>query len=280
MTKQLLVCLEGSRSSDRAVDLALALAPRLDAALVGLAIIDEPDIRAGEAIGIGGSAYKQQRDEALVKDAEAQSLDWLNQFVQRCEAAGVAARPIARRGRPADVILAEAEQAALTFMGADVNFRFETEAHDRETRDRVLHRLRRPIVLVPGTARPPGEGPVLIAYDGSSAAKRAVESFVDSGLHRTESPVHVVTAGDDGAHAWEIAERAVKTLAQAGIRATPHSLVSPLTVADAILKERARMGAWLLVSGAYHGSRFSELLWGSVTRALIEKTEVPLFLHH
>ena len=42
MIKDILVCLEGSASSDRATDLAIEIARELSARLMGLAIVDEP----------------------------------------------------------------------------------------------------------------------------------------------------------------------------------------------------------------------------------------------
>jgi nucleotide-binding universal stress UspA family protein len=56
--------------------------------------------------------------------------------------------------------------------------------------------------------------------------------------------------------------------------------VSVLPIADALVEARARLGAGLMVMGAYTKSAFSELIWGSVTRELVEKTRVPLLLQH
>jgi hypothetical protein len=62
MIKEALVCLESSPSSEAATRLAITIANDLTAQLVGLAIVDEPDIRAGTAIGIGGTSFKHERD--------------------------------------------------------------------------------------------------------------------------------------------------------------------------------------------------------------------------
>ena len=58
MSKEFLVCLEGSAGTDEAVRVAIELGRAQNAALVGLAIVDEPDIRAGAATSIGGSSFK------------------------------------------------------------------------------------------------------------------------------------------------------------------------------------------------------------------------------
>ena len=69
MIKEALVCLESSASSEAATRLAITIANESQARLVGLAIVDEPDIRAGAATGIGGASYKHERDESLLADA-------------------------------------------------------------------------------------------------------------------------------------------------------------------------------------------------------------------
>ena len=278
MIRQVLVCIEGSPSGARAVEMGVEIARGHGASLVGLAIVDEPDIRAGEATGIGGSSYKKQRDQSLLEDAQRQVAEWLAGFSERCRAAGVPAQSLEERGRPAATILEEMRNYDLTLMGRHANFTFETAASDRQTRDAVLHQARKPVIVVP--EQPPVPSPrVLIAFDGSSASKRAVRSFAESGLG-ADSELHVASADDDGVHAWEMASRGVDILKEYGLPAEPQSVVSVLPIADALLQVRERLGARMMVLGAYTRSRLSELIWGSVTRALVEKTPVPLYLHH
>jgi nucleotide-binding universal stress UspA family protein len=276
--KQILVCIEGSPSGERAVETSIQLARQLGASLTGLAIVDEPDIRAGAATGIGGSAYKRQRDDALLEDAQKQATEWLLRFIERCRQDGVDARPLTERGRPAATILEEMKGYDLTLMGRHANFTFETAAQDRQTRDAVLHNARKPVMVMPEDSRLDVQK-VLLAFDGSSASKRAVRSFAESGLG-SGAEVHVASSDDDGTVAWEMATRAVDILREYEIRGQQHSVVSVLPIADALLQLRERLGAGLIVMGAYTRSRLSEMIWGSVTRALIAGTPVPLYLHH
>ena len=278
MSKDFLVCLEGSPSTDEAVRVALVLARAQQAALVGLAIVDEPDIRAGTPTSIGGSSFKHERDEALVADARKHAEQWLARFAERCALAGIAARTLELVGRPAAQILAVMQAHDLTVMARGANFRFETEDSDVETRDTILHRAGRPVLLVPEQSASEG-GPVLIAFDGSSAVKRALQSFAQSGL-AVGRELHVASVDDDGATAWDIANRGVELLQRFGIEAKLHNIVSPLPIVDALLDLRRTLGAGLMVMGAYTSLRLKTLIWGSVTRELIEKTEVPLYLQH
>jgi nucleotide-binding universal stress UspA family protein len=119
----------------------------------------------------------------------------------------------------------------------------------------------------------------MVAFDGSGASKRAVAAFAESGLARGRQ-VHVATVDDNGAAAWEMAERATQMLRAADIPATTHNVVSPLGTADALLELRGKLDAGWLVMGAFARARIFELISGSVTRALVEQMHVPIYLCH
>lgn len=278
MINEILICLEGSTSGRTAVDAGIRIARTLGAGLAGLAIVDEPDIRAGAATGIGGASYKRVRDDALVEHAEAQVEKWLSEFISRCQTAGVPARALEQHGRPAATILAQMDPYDLVLMGREANFKFETAAEDSQTRDQVLHRTRKPVLVIPETPVTP-TARVLTAFDGSSAAKRAIASFSESGLGK-DCEVTVACVDDDGATAFEMASRGVELFAHFKIKAQPMNLVSVLPIAEALLEARGKLNADMIVMGAYAHSKFSQLLWGSVTQQLVEKTPVPLYLHH
>ena len=279
MIKEALVCLESSASSDAATRLAITIANQSKARLIGLAIVDEPDIRAGAATGIGGASYKHERDEALLADARHAAADALALFERRCREANVEARALEIVGRPADSILAEMEARDLTIIGRDANFRFETESDDAATREAILHRATRPVLLVPESADGPIGQNIVVAYDGSRAAKRAIASFAASGLAASRN-VHVATVDDNGARAYEMATVGVKALADAGVAAVPHNIVTALTNVEALFKFAGEIHAGLMVMGAFAHSRLAHLFHGSVTRGLVERTDIPLYLQH
>ncbi len=280
MIKSILVCLEGSASSESATRIAVGIARECQAAIVGMAIIDEPDIRAGSATGIGGSSFKHERDESLLAEARKNAADWLALFARRCQAAQVSTRTLEIVGRPATSIVEEMQSHDLTVIGRDANFRFATDETDARTRDAILHRAPRPVLLVPESAQAGTLGrTVLVAYDGSGAAKRAMHSFAASGLARARD-VHLATVDDVGELAWRMANQGVQLLREAGVHATLHNLVSPLSNTDALAQLAKTIGAGLMVMGTFTRSRLAELFSGSATRGLVEKTTIPLFMQH
>jgi nucleotide-binding universal stress UspA family protein len=280
MIKQILVCLEGSPSTEAATRLSIEFGRELGAALVGLAIVDEPDIRAGAAVGIGGASFKHERDEALVADAHANATEWLREFERLCREAGIDARALEVVGRPVDSILHEMGTRDLTVMGRDANFKFETEPEDSGTRDAILHRASGPVLVVPEDVIDHRlSKTVVIAYDGSGAAKRALGSFAGSGLARGRA-VHVATVDDNGAEAYEMASRGVLALRAMGVDAKPNNIVSPLSNVDALFKFAEELGAGLMVMGAFARSRVASFFRGSATQGIVERTKIPLFLQH
>lgn len=282
MIKNILVCLEGSPSSDSATRTAIAIARERNATLVGMAIVDQPDICTGTPAGIGGSSFKRERDKALLSDARACAADWLGQFESRCRLSGVPVLTLEIVGRPAASILSEMERHDLTIMGRDANFRFETENDDSATREKILRHASRPVILVPESlaAVPANLGHrVLVAYDGSEAAEHALMSFAKSGLAETRE-VHVATVGDDGEKAWDIANRAVDKLRTFGIKAFTHNIVSLLSAPEALVALGKELGAGFMVMGAFAHSPLAELFHGSGTRDIVEHSSMPLCLQH
>jgi nucleotide-binding universal stress UspA family protein len=136
----------------------------------------------------------------------------------------------------------------------------------------------RPVLLVPESSIALGRT-VLVAYDGSGAAKRAITSFAASGIAQGRA-VHVATVDDNGVVGMEMAERGVAMLRAANVPATAHNIVSVLSNIDALFKMAKELQAGLLVMGAFTRSRLRQLFSGSVTRGLVERTEVPLYLQH
>jgi nucleotide-binding universal stress UspA family protein len=183
-------------------------------------------------------------------------------------------------GRPADSILHEMGTRDLTVMGRDANFKFETEPDDAGTRNAILHRATGPVLIVPEEAADDKMSKtVVLAYDGSGAAKRALGSFAASGLARGRD-VHVATVDDNGAQAYEMANRGVIALQAMGVNATPNNIVSPLSNADALFAFAQEIGAGLMVMGAFARSRVTSFFRGSATQGLVERTKIPLFLQH
>jgi nucleotide-binding universal stress UspA family protein len=92
--------------------------------------------------------------------------------------------------------------------------------------------------------------------------------------------VYVATVDDNGAQAYEMADRGVKALASLGVVATANNIVSALSKVDALFRFAEEAGAGLMVMGAFARSRFATFFKGSATQGIVERTKIPLFLRH
>ncbi len=283
MIRSILIGLDTSEHVGALAEMGIRWGRRFDATLVGLAIVDEPGIRALEPLGpVGGTpgvnpVYYVGYDNRMAEHRQKVER-LLAEFAECCGRAGVAHEEVTGEGSPHELIEREAGARDLILMAMQSHFCFT--AHEDEADDgllkRVLKDTPRPVVVVPDGPAP--EGPVAIAYDGSLQAERVLAALESTGLAGA-GPVHVISADTDPAEASRRAERARHFLAQHRVEAVAHPLGSS-TPAVAILEEARRLGAGLLVMGAYGQPVLREFFLGSVTRSILAACPIPMFLYH
>src|SRR5262249_5285052 len=119
------------------------------------------------------------RDAHLLADAGCRVDEFLKRFAAGCPA-DVACRSIKAVGQPFEQILLKAEPFDVILLAQRPQFHFETQERDTDTVRKVVLTSPHPVVIVPDHL-PVGEA-ILVAYDGSPAASRALQALVSSGL--------------------------------------------------------------------------------------------------
>lgn len=276
MLKSILIGLDGSEYSTAAVELGIRWAKKLDALLVGLGVVDEASICKPEPVPIGGSWYKQHRDEAMVANARRRVEEILGKFTVRCAEAGVSCKVLEDVGLPSERICLEAQRYDLILLGKQTYYYFETQQYPDETLTKVLKASPRPVVTVPEQLG--SDGSIVVAYDGSLQAARTLQAFQSLRLDLSQE-VHVVSAHADHGEAVRHADRAIDYLGFHEIKAQRHAVTSS-SPAAAITEQASRLGAGLLVMGVYGQPLLKEFFFGSVTRTMLKEKTVPLFLYH
>ena len=120
---------------------------------------------------------------------------------------------------------------------------------------------------------------VVIAFDGSLQASRALYAFEASGLGRSRD-VHVVSIASEHKVAADHADRAVEFLAYHEIRAVPTAVASSDAPAATLLDRAKEFGAGLIVMGVYGQPILREFFVGSTTQTMLKEIPVPLFVSH
>jgi len=273
MLRTIHVGIDGSAASRAAVTLALAWAAKHGAKLLGHAPVAEPFITEAEAMPMGGAYFQGHRDEARLNDAKARAQIALDVFAKRCAEASVTATTVLEIGEPATLLHQRAETADLTMLGHQTYFHFDSNSDPDTALAAALHHPPRPVVVVPETAATGSK--VMIAYDGSAEAARALMAAVACGL--AENAV-VVTVRETLAEAQTISQRAIDYLASHTVAATARAVASKHAVGEVLRTEVKDAG--LLVMGAFSHSSLHQFFFGSTTKAVLHRLTVPVFLFH
>ncbi|QDU28908.1 Universal stress protein family protein [Anatilimnocola aggregata] len=272
MIKRILVGLNGTQASDSAARQALLFAAEFSAQLIGVGVVDREQVCPHESVPLGAGEFKRERDTKLLQVAHDRIAALLQEFEQQSREAGVVVQTKKLEGEPADVLCMEAQCVDLLIVGKK-HTREEEGDTSPATLQAILHQSPRPVLCVPAVADQ--RRPILIAYDGSLSANRAVQLFIASGLSNNRV-VHLLTVGD---HAAAIAEPCTQLLAAHGVHVEPH-LAAAAPPAEVILELTARLDVGLLAMGAYGQSRFREFFFGSVTKTILKRATAPVFLYH
>jgi nucleotide-binding universal stress UspA family protein len=255
--------------------LAVQWADWYQASIKALGVVDLPRLTAPEAVPLGAGPFKVRRDEAMVKAAEQRISSLLADFQARCADARVFCQALKLEGDPANLLMREAQSADLLVVGK----KSASEVSGLPISHTLHHVLRhspRPVLCVPVVSSP--STPVLVAYDGSPQAAKALQAFQAIGL-ASRRCVHILTVTTDSAHR-RFGELATEYLRLHGHEAHAHFESSHASPDVVILAEAKRLHVGLVVMGCHAKPLLKELFLGSVASAVLKHSSLPVLLYH
>ncbi|NDW06268.1 universal stress protein [Jiella pacifica] len=273
MYRTILVCLDSAERVDRLLDVVLPIAEKHAAHVVGLHVT--PSALADLATEISVEYLEETRKslrhaaDAVRAAFEARaaatdvSMEW------RCEepVAPDYARAVTRHALCADLVVVAQSHTSEWYGGGLVTD--------------VLFETGRPILFVPREGRyaTVGERPV-VAWNGTRESARAafdaipllsaaeLVRVIAVDPHRSDAKTGLAPVGDLAA-----------ALARHGLKIEQNITHSgEIAVADALLNYLADVGADLLVMGCYGHSRIREMLFGGVTRKILQQMTAPVLM--
>lgn len=150
----------------------------------------------------------------------------------------------------------------------------------RMTAEAVIFGSGRPTLLVPETTPTASPDHVAIAWDGGSAAARAV-SDAHPFLRRAGTVSIVTVAGEKPLTDDHAGERLAEYLADHDIEAQPSRLQGDgRPIADILQAHVRDVGAGLLVMGGFGHSRMRDFVLGGATRGILDDLRVPVLVSH
>lgn len=175
-----------------------------------------------------------------------------------------------------EAFLAQARVHDLTVVDAEA---MTVNAH-RGLIESLLFQSGRPLLVVPPECDAFRSKRILIAWDASAQAARAVNDAM--GILQSAEAVEVVAVGSEKqlAHMVPGAELAPH-LARHGVNVSVRNLVvEPSGIAGTLRERSTLFEADLLVMGAFHHSLVREWVLGGVTQSLLKESKVPLFMSY
>jgi nucleotide-binding universal stress UspA family protein len=193
-------------------------------------------------------------------------------------AGGVTATWKEIEGQPVHDTIAEARFHDLVVLArAPQHGQFSTEAIGH-----ILVGCGRPVLLVPAFDVTTIGHSVAIAWKENAEAARALTGAMPILLQAKK--VFVVSIDETGHQGEDLAnsvEHLVSQLARHGLAAEAHVFAShPYDAAETLVREALKLGADLLIAGAYSHGRVRELVFGGFTRQVLDACELSVFFMH
>ena len=179
MLRRILIPFDPSPYAAAALEYGCFLAKRQNAEVTGVVVLDIPGIE--KSIGptpLGGIYYASKLEKAKEKRAHEHIQSLLGKFRETCQREGVVHHEAELQGSPSEQILHDSIYYDLVIMGMRTHFHFETEHRPGDSIDRIFSHASTPFMTVPEYFQPKEKINVLIAFNGSLPAVRAMQGFV------------------------------------------------------------------------------------------------------
>jgi nucleotide-binding universal stress UspA family protein len=177
------------------------------------------------------------------------------------------------RGIARETIAAQAKTVDMVVMGRRGKRNGRPRKGPGSHTEAVLMATTRPVLVVPAGSKRTGR--ILIAYDGSKPAQRALE-YGGSFTKLQPCTVDVLTVANTPAEAKAPQEEAQKFLEAYNLDVS--FVVKAGHPASVICQHAQEIAAGLIVMGAYGHNRLTEMLFGSTTDMVLENALCPVLL--
>lgn len=178
-----------------------------------------------------------------------------------------------RHGDIVDTVAELETEAQLILIGKRGEAADFAKGHLGSNLERIVRACQKPVIVASRSFKPISK--VLLAYDGGTSARKAVDYVARSPLFKGLW-VHIVTVGDASPEVLEDLRNVSATLQAIGIQSETSVLPGPPETALSQLVEREQFN--MLVMGAYGHSRIRNLIIGSTTTEMVRSCKVPVVL--
>lgn len=277
MQKQIIACVDGSKSTSTVISSACWLSNQLKQPLLILHVLDQKS--HPKMLDLSGSIGMGSRESLLKElselDAERNRLA-LEHGKHLLEAALIEAKKLCqqeiktlqRHGDLAETLAGFEEQTRILVIGRSGENSSDALIQIGGQVENILRTMKRPVMIANSDLHDTKN--MLIAYDGSSTSRKLLALAAKSPLTQGKC-CHIVTVGQD---AQTQLEEAKIEMQQAG-----HQVKTALLTGDvdvSLLAYAHKHDIELMVLGAYGHSRVRQFLLGSNTTKILYRSDITM----
>lgn len=270
--KTILVHCDNQPTTTTRVKLAIDLARRHDAHLLGMAAVPVPQLPIDMMAPPSGDLLTLLEENNKTQLAAAKA-----SFDQATKAAGLAGEFITRVDDPVQTFTTALRYADLAIVGQRTS-----DSSDGDLPESVAIASGRPVIVVPhvGYSKPVG-GNVLLAWNASAQAAHAATAALPLLTAAKTVTLLVVDGAGDSAHGDEPGADAARWLVRHGVKVEVLREASgDAGVGNIILSRVLDLDIDLVVMGVYGHSRLRELVLGGASRTILSSMTVPVLMAH
>lgn len=277
--KRILMPVDGSVSGDIALEYCIYIAQKLNTAIAGLHVLDINLLQGPMLTDISGAVGMSPYDGFFdaIETSLSEKADFiLNNFRERCRKAAVEADIKKVIGKIGETIIEEAQDSDLIVMARKgEHFHLKEGGLLGSVAQSVIRNSGKPVMITPEKfVEIESMG---IAFDGSPSAIKALEFSLKISQQAAWPLTAIIITQDP--------EKSAKLNLQIEETAELHEtdcevIILPGKEGDEILKFINEGTIELIVMGAYGHNRLRELLLGSTTTHIINKSPIPILLTH
>lgn len=274
--KTIVAIIQSAEDTERVLDCAIPLAARFEGHVIGVHAEALP-VAYASTIGFPDTEFLQAT--AGINKERAKKLEGL--FRARVEAAGQSFEWRGMESFSGDSALSGISSARCADLVVAAQRNPDADSDTAADIDTLLYDAGRPVLVVPHAgASLCSYSRILIGWNGSREAARAAFDALPFIVEAEQVEILVIDPPDDVEANGDVGGTEIAAaLARHGANVAVAMEESGGRSVDEVIKDRAgAMGADLLVMGAYSHSWLRELLFGGVTRTVLQSMPIATFM--
>jgi nucleotide-binding universal stress UspA family protein len=260
--------------------MACMVARMYDAEVTGLVILDIEGIM--DSIGpipIGGIHMAEKLEQDKKEEAKERIESLLTMFREKCISEGVRFKEAERQGSPSEKIIEESIYYDVVVAGLRTYYNFETSDKYGASLDKLLKEAVTPVFGFPEkspfTTNPDRKIKILVAFDGSPLAARAMQRFANL-INPDLYELTILNASDKREDGEIMLDKAAEYLAAHNITDVQKKWIDGEVIDIIESKFYDSMDGFVV--GAHARKGMFDFFVGSLTKYLVQKAEKAVFI--